>query len=122
MQFLWKYVDELVGKGLEPLVIAELLLYASASLVTMALPLALLLSSIMTFGNMGENYELVAMKAAGISLQKIMRPLVGFAIFLSATAFYFSNSIWPIANLKFKRLLYDIRETNPALELTVPDP
>lgn len=118
MQFLWKYVDELVGKGLEPLVIAELLLYASASLVTMALPLALLLSSIMTFGNMGENYELVAMKAAGISLQKIMRPLIGFAIFLSATAFYFSNSIWPIANLKFKRLLYDIRETKPALELT----
>ena len=80
MQFLWKYVEDLVGKGLEWYVIVELLVYASASLVTMALPLAILLSSIMTFGNLGENYELVAMKSAGISLQRIMRPLIIFSI------------------------------------------
>lgn len=117
MQFLWKYVEDLVGKGLEWYVIVELLVYASASLVTMALPLAILLSSIMTFGNLGENYELVAMKSAGISLQRIMRPLIIFSIILSGIAFYFSNSIWPIANLKFKRLLYDINHTKPALDL-----
>lgn len=117
MQFLWKYVEDLVGKGLEWYVIVELLVYASASLVTMALPLAILLSSIMTFGNMGENYELVAMKSAGISLQKIMRPLIVFTFFLGGVAFYFSNSLWPVANLKFKRLLYDINHTKPALDL-----
>lgn len=117
MQFLWKYVEDLVGKGLEWYVIVELLLYASASLVTMALPLAILLSSIMTFGNLGENYELVAMKSAGISLQRIMKPLIAFSILLSLVAFYFSNSIWPVANLKFKSLLYDINNTKPALEI-----
>lgn len=117
MQFLWKYVDDLVGKGLEWYLIAELLLYASANLVPMALPLSILLSSIMTFGNMGENYELVAIKSAGISLQKAMRPLLVVTFFLSFTAFYFSNNIWPVANLKFASLLHDISKKKPALDI-----
>ncbi len=120
MQFLWKYIEDLVGKGLEWYVIAELFLYASASLVTMALPLAILLSSIMTFGNLGEHYELVAMKSSGLSLQRIMRPLIVFVIVLSGVAFYFSNSIWPIANLKFKSLLWDVTHAKPALDIS-PD-
>ncbi len=117
MQFLWKYIDEMVGKGLEWSIIIELLFYASANLVPMALPLAVLLSSIMTFGSMGEHYELVAFKSAGISLQKIMTPLIGFVLILSLGAFYFSNSIWPVANLKFASLLYDIRHKKPAIDI-----
>ena len=76
MQFLWKYVDDLVGKGLSWEFIAQLLFYASWTFVPMALPLAILLASLMTFGNLGENYELVAIKAAGISLRRLMMPLV----------------------------------------------
>jgi lipopolysaccharide export system permease protein len=117
MQFLWKYVDDLVGKGLEWYLIAELLLYASANLVPMALPLSILLSSIMTFGTLGENYELVAIKSAGISLQRAMKPLLVVTLFLSFTAFYFSNNIWPIANLKFASLLHDISKKKPALDI-----
>lgn len=117
MQFLWKYIDEMVGKGLEWGIITELLFYASANLVPMALPLAVLLSSIMTFGSLGEHYELVAFKAAGISLQRIMSPLIVFVFFLSLGAFYFSNSIWPVANLKFASLLYDIRHKKPAIDI-----
>lgn len=116
MQFLWKYIEDLVGKGLELSVIVELFVYASASLVSMALPLAILLSSIMTFGNLGENYELVSMKSAGISLQRIMRPLIGFCIGLSALAFYFSNNVLPMANLKFKSLLFDVMHQKPAMD------
>ena len=93
MQFLWKYIDDLVGKGLEWRIVSELLLYASFGLVPLAFPLAMLLASIMTFGNLGENYELVAMKASGISLFRIMRPLLVVAILLTSLAFYFSNSI-----------------------------
>ena len=117
MQFLWKYVDDLVGKGLEWYVILELLFFASASLVPMALPLAILLSSIMTFGNLGEHSELTACKSSGISLQKVMQPLVILSIIMSALAFYFSNYVLPIANLKFGALLYDIREQRPAFAL-----
>lgn len=117
MQFLWRYIDEFVGKGLEWTVIAEFLFYVSATLVPMALPLAILLASIMTFGNMGENYELTAMKAAGISLQRIMKPLTIFIIMLSIGAFYFSNIIMPIASLKTSSLLYDIKRQNPELIL-----
>ena len=93
MQFLWKYIDDLVGKGLDFMVITELLLYASAGLVPLALPLAILLSSIMTFGNLGENYELMALKSAGISLVRIMLPLIIFITFISVGAFFFSNNI-----------------------------
>ncbi len=117
MQFLWKYVDDLVGKGLELYIIAELLFYASATFVPLALPLAILLSSIMTLGSLGENYELVALKSAGISLTRIMRPLVVISLMLVLTAFYFSNNVLPYANLKFGSLLYDIRQQRPAFNI-----
>lgn len=117
MQFVWKYVDDFVGKGLEWYVIVELLFYASASFVPMALPLAILLSSIMTMGNFGEHSELTACKSSGISLQKVMRPLVIVSIILSGVAFYFSNVVLPMANLKFGSLLYDVRQQKPAFAL-----
>lgn len=117
MQFLWKYIDDLVGKGLEWYTIVELLAYASSTFVPLALPLAILLSSLMTFGNLGEHYELVAMKSAGISLRRIMIPLVVVSIIISGIAFYFSNNVLPIANLKFKSLLYDVREQKLALDI-----
>lgn len=117
MQFLWKYVDDLIGKGLEWYIIGELLFYASSTFVPLALPLAILLSSIMTFGNLGENYELVAIKASGISLKTIMIPLVILSILISIGTFYFSNNILPIANLKMSTLLYDVREQKPALNI-----
>ncbi len=117
MQFLWKYVDDLVGKGLEWYIIAELLFYASSTFVPLALPLAILLSSLMTFGNLGEHYELVAMKAAGISLRKVMKPLVLLSVMIAFVAFYFSNNILPIANLKFHAILYDVREQKLALNI-----
>ncbi len=117
MQFLWKYIDDLVGKGLEWYIIAELLFYASSTFVPLALPLAILLSSLMTFGNLGENYELVAMKAAGISLRRVMAPLMIMSLIISGVAFYFSNNVLPVANLKFKSLLYDVREQKLALDI-----
>jgi len=117
MQFLWKYVDDLVGKGLEWYIIAKLLVYASSTFVPLALPLAILLSSLMTFGNLGEHYELVAIKAAGISLKKVMAPLVVLSILISGVAFYFSNNILPYANLKFHSILYDVREQKLALNI-----
>jgi lipopolysaccharide export system permease protein len=117
MQFFWLHADDLIGKGLEWYVVLELMLYASASLVPLALPLAILLSSIMTFGNLGEHYELVAMKSAGLSLQKIMRPLIILTAIISVTAFFFSNNILPLANLKFRTLLYDITHQKPAIDI-----
>lgn len=117
MQFVWKYIDDFVGKGLDTLVIAELLFYASANLVPMSLPLAVLLSSIMTMGNLAENYELVAMKSSGLSLFKILAPLMIFIGMLSAGAFYFNNTISPYANLKFKSLLWDVTRKKPSMEL-----
>ncbi len=117
MQFLWLYIDELVGKGIEWYIIVELLFYASAHLVPMALPVAILLSSIMAFGNMGENYELVALKSSGMSLMRIMFPLIIVTILTAFSAFYFANNIWPVANLKFKTLLYDIQHTKPAIDI-----
>jgi len=117
MQFLWKYVDDLVGKGLEWYVISELMFYASSTFVPLALPLAILLSSLMTFGNLGENYELVAMKASGISLRRIMKPLIFLSLLISITAFVFSNNVLPIANLKFHSLLYDVRQQKLTLNI-----
>lgn len=117
MQFVWKYIDDFMGKGLDYWIIAELLLYASANLVSLALPLAVLLSSIMTFGGMAEHYELVAMKSSGLSLFRIMLPLIIFIVLLSGGAFYFNNTIAPLANLKFKSLLWDVTHTKPSLEL-----
>jgi lipopolysaccharide export system permease protein len=109
MFFLFKYVDDLIGKGFEWYVIAELMLYASAANVAMALPLAILLSSIMTFGNLGENYELVAIKSAGVSLRKAMQPLFFLIISLAVASFFFSDYMLPKANLKYGSLLWDVR-------------
>ncbi len=117
MQFLWLYIDDLMGKGLEWYIIAEFLVYACASLVNLALPMAVLLSSIMTFGNLAEQYELVAMKSSGMSLLKIMRSLVMFVGLLTMGAFCFANWITPISFLKSRTLLWDITEKKPALEL-----
>ena len=117
MQFLWKYVDDLVGKGLEFKILAEMMFYASFALLPLAFPLAMLLASIMTFGSMGENYELVAMKASGISLFRIMRPLIVISIFITGLAFYFSNNIVPKTNLQFSTLLYSVRQQKPELIL-----
>ena len=117
MQFLWQYVDEMVGKGLEMSVLAELMFYASVQVIPMALPLAILLSSLMTFGNLGENYELTAIKAAGISLQKIMAPLIILIILISVGAFWFSNNMLPVANLKFYSLFWDVRMAKPEFDI-----
>ncbi len=117
MQFIWKYIDDLAGKGLEPLVIAEFILYLSASIVPMALPLAILLSAIMTFGSLAENLELVACKAAGISLYRVMSPLIVVSVFLAFMAFYFSNNVLPVANLKLRSLLVDIQKQRPAIDI-----
>ncbi|MFA8449206.1 MAG: LptF/LptG family permease [Bacteroidales bacterium] len=117
MQFLWKYIDDLVGKGLEWYIILQLIAYAGASFVPLALPLAILLASLMTFGNLGEHYELVAMKAAGISLKRIMAPLIRLTLLFSIGMFFFSNNLLPYINLKFKSLLYDVRQQKLALDL-----
>ena len=117
MQTVWKYIEDLVGKGLEFHVIAELMFYISASMVPLALPLAILLSSLMTFGNLGENYELVAFKSAGISLQRIMRPMAVIILLLSVVAFLFSNYMLPVANLKMRSLLYDIMQQKPSVNI-----
>lgn len=117
LQFLWKYVDDLMGKGLEWYVILELLFYASANLVPMALPLAILLSSIMVFGNLAESSELTAMKSSGMSLLRIMRPLTVFIVAISIGAFFFANYLWPVANMKFRSLIFDIQNQKPTLTL-----
>lgn len=117
MQILWKYIDDLVGKDLDLLVIIQFVWYASASLLILAIPIAMLISSIMTFGNLGESFELVAIKSAGISLLRFMRPLVFVSILLCGVSFFFANNIIPYANLKFRTLYYDIAYKKPALDL-----
>jgi lipopolysaccharide export system permease protein len=117
MQFLWKYVDDMAGKGLEWTVIFELLFYASATLVPMALPLAILLSSIMTIGALGEHLELVAVKASGMSLLRLLRPLIYFVALVSILAFMFSNYTLPVANFKLRSLLAAVRAAKPAIDL-----
>ena len=115
MQFLWVYLDDLVGKGLEMRIIGEFLIYTLAMLMPMALPLSMLLASIMTFGDMGENNELLAMKAAGISLFRIMKPVIIVSILLSFGAFQFSNRVIPVAYKKLMALMYSIRQTRPEI-------
>lgn len=117
MQFLWRYIDDMVGKGLEFSVLTELLFYASVQVVPMALPLAILLASLMTFGNLGENYELTAIKAAGVSLPRTMAPLIALTVAISIGAFWFSNNIMPVANLKLFSLLYSVKQARPELEI-----
>jgi lipopolysaccharide export system permease protein len=117
MQFFWLYMDELIGKGIGAWPIFQLLVFMSTTLVPLALPLSILLASIMTFGNMGENFELVAIKSSGISLLRFMQPLFIFMILVAGIAFLFSNNIIPVANLKAYSLLYDIRNAKPTLNL-----
>ena len=117
MQFLWKYIDDLVGKGLEVGVIAELFFYAALTMVPMALPLAVLLASLMTFGNLGERFELTAMKASGVSLLKSMRPLIVLMVFIAIGAFFFQNNVLPVAQTKMWTLLYSMRQKSPELEI-----
>src|SRR5258705_6374422 len=117
MQFFWLWVDDFVGKGLSLGIIAKFVWYQSAVLVTLALPLAVLLSFLMTFGNLGESFELVAIKSSGISLLRFMRPLFFVTILLSGIAFLFSNYIIPVANLKSRTLLGDIVQSQPAFDL-----
>lgn len=111
MQFFWKYIDDLMGKGLSISVIAELLFYVSASLIPLALPLAILLSSIMTFGNLAENNELTALKSSGLSLYRIIKPLAAVVLIIALFTFYFSNYVIPVANLKWHSLIFDIQNT-----------
>ncbi len=117
MQFLFMYIDDMVGKGLSYLTIAKLMMYMSVTLIPMALPLAVLLSSIMTFGNLGENFELVAAKSAGISLIRIMGPLIVLMVFLCGIAFLISNYLMPSAHIKASTLLMDVRSAKPTFEL-----
>jgi lipopolysaccharide export system permease protein len=117
MQFFWLWIDDFVGKGLSTGIILEFTWYQTAALVPLALPLAVLLSSLMTFGNLGESFELVAIKSAGISLLRFMRPLFVVSLFLCCLAFLFANYIMPVAVLKSKTLLGDIYIKKPAFEL-----
>lgn len=117
MQTLWKYIDDLVGKDLDFFTIAQFLYYASASMLLLAFPIAILISSIMTFGNLGERFELVAIKSSGISLLRFMRPLIWVCMFLCIVSFLFANYVVPYANLKFKTIYFDITFKKPALEL-----
>jgi len=117
MQFFWLYIDDFVGKGLDTKLILEFIGYLSATLVPLALPLAILLSSLMTFGNLGESFELVAIKSAGISFLRFMRPLFLVTLLLCGVAFIFSNYVIPVANLKQRTLLADIVYSKPAFDL-----
>lgn len=117
MQFLWRYIDELVGKGLGIDVIGELFFYAALTMIPMALPLAILLASLMTFGNLGESFELTAMKASGISLLRTMAPLIVLMVMIATGAFFFQNNVLPIAQTKMWTLLYSMRQKSPELEI-----
>ena len=117
MQFLWRYIDDLVGKGLGVDVIAELFFYAALTMIPMALPLAILLASLMTFGNLGEQFELTAMKASGISLIRTMAPLIVLMVLVATGAFFFQNNVLPIAQTKMWTLLYSMRQKSPELEI-----
>ena len=117
MQFFWLYIDDFVGKGLSTGVILEFIWYQSAVLVPLTLPLAVLISSLMTFGNLGETFELVAIKSAGISLLRFMRPLFFITFFIAGIAFLFSNYVIPVATLKSRTLLGDIYYAKPAFDL-----
>ena len=117
MQFFWLYIDDIVGKGFDFFTIMRLVGAVGATVVPLALPLALLLSSIMTFGNLGESFELVAIKSAGISLLRFMRPLLIVAILISGVAFLFENNIIPYANLKLDALKWDMVATKPAFDI-----
>ena len=116
MNFVWRYIDDLVGKGLDAAVIIELIMYATVNMIQMGLPLAVLLATIMTMGNLGENYELLAMKSAGMSLLKIVRPLVFVVLLISVGSFFIINNLAPYSNRKMFSIIHDIQRQNQALE------
>lgn len=117
MQFLWKYIEDMVGKGLDLKILAEMFLYASLNLIPLALPLSILLASIMVFGNLGEQLELLAIKSAGVPLLKTMKPLIILIIFISIGAFFFQNYAMPKIQVKFYSLLISIRQKSPELDI-----
>ncbi|MCG7857624.1 LptF/LptG family permease [Flavihumibacter sp.] len=117
LQFFWLYIDDFVGKGLDLFTIGQAIIYVGATVVPLALPLAVLLSSIMTFGNLGETFELVAIKSAGIPLLRFMRPIMFVSLLLCGVAFMFNNYLLPVSNLKLNRLKYDIINKKPAFDL-----
>ncbi|MBB4035658.1 lipopolysaccharide export system permease protein [Dysgonomonas hofstadii] len=117
MQFLWRYIEDLVGKGLDNVVLFELFLYAALQLIPMSLPLSLLLASLMAFGNMGERLELLAVKASGVSLLKAMKPLIMLVACISIGAFFFQNEAMPRINVKFRSLLISIKQKSPELDI-----
>lgn len=117
MQFTWRYVDELIGKGLSLEILAQFFWYMGQTLVPQALPLAVLLASLITFGNMGESLELLAMKAAGVSLMRVMRPMAFFALIITGISFYFQNSISPQAQINLRTLLFSMKQQSPAVEI-----
>ncbi len=117
MQFLWKYIDDLVGKGLSMDVLGELFFYAAVSMVPMALPLAILLASLMTFGNLGERFELTALKASGISLIRVMAPLIVLISGVAVGAFFFQNDVLPKAQVKMWTLLFSMKQKSPEVEI-----
>lgn len=118
LQFTWVYIDDLMGKGLGAWVILELMLYVSASIIPLALPLAILLSSIMTMGNLAENNELTALKSSGLSLFRILRPLIQVVTLIAIGIFFFSNYVIPVANLKWHSIIFDIQETKVGMLVT----
>ena len=117
MQFLWKYVEDMVGKGLDTTVLLEMFMYAALQLVPLALPLAILLASIMVFGNLGERFELLAIKSAGVPLLKTMKPLIVLIAFISVGAFFYQNYAMPRIQVKFYSLLISIRQKSPELDI-----
>ena len=119
MQFMWMHVNDLVGKGIGLGILSEFFIYATASVVPLALPLAILLSSLICFGNLAEKVELTAMKAAGISLFRIMRPLTVAVVLLSTGAFFFSNNVLPKSQMKLWALIFSLRQKSPELEIPI---
>lgn len=117
MQFVWMHVKDLVGKGVEISVLAEFFVYAVANVIPLALPLAILLASLISFGNLGEKFELTAMKAAGISLFRIMRPLAIGIAFIAVGAFFFSNNVLPKSQMKLWALIFSLRQKSPELDI-----
>lgn len=117
MQFLWRYIDELVGKGLSIDLIAELFFHAALSLLPLALPLSILLAALMTFGDLGEHIELTALKSSGISLTTIMKPIAILMVFVAIGAFFFMNNALPKSQVKMWTLLFSMRQTSPTLDI-----
>lgn len=117
MQFLWKFIEDIIGKGVGVLVILEMFFYKSVSLFPLALPIAVLLASVMVMGNMAEQYELSSFKSAGVSLYRMLAPLLAIGFLIGLFSFFCSNTIIPIANLKYQSRLYDIRNQKPTLSI-----